>query len=86
MYTELAAVLKGDFAGGRTECLGLAGESPEWNFVRLAPSTRFSESFTENDYKALVGKMYKGEIVVSDSVLEEPTTMAVSVDYLGSIK
>ena len=83
---ELTAVNGGKFEGGKVENLGLVGEDPEANFVQIAPSTQFADGFTQDDYKALVAKMFAGEITVSNSIDEEPAVTAVAVDYQGNIK
>ena len=86
VYAELASILNGEFEGGKVETLGLVGEDPAANYVQLAPSTQWSDTFTEDDYKALVAKMFAGEITVSSSIDEEPAVTAVAVDYQGNIK
>ena len=83
---ELTAVLEGKFEGGKVENLGLVGEDPEANFVQIAPSTQFADGFTQDDYKALVAKMFKGEITVSNATDAEPAVTAITVDYQGNIK
>ncbi len=83
---ELAAVKDGTFAGGKVENLGLIGEDPDANFVQIAPSTQFADGFTQDDYKALVAKMFAGEITVSSAIDAEPAVTAVTVDYQGNIK
>ena len=83
---ELTAVNGGKFEGGKVENLGLVGEDPEANFVQIAPSTQFADGFTQDDYKALVAKMFKGEITVSNAIDAEPAVTAVAVDYQGNIK
>ena len=83
---ELTAVNSGKFEGGKVENLGLVGEDPEANFVQIAPSTQFADGFTQDDYKALVAKMFKGEITVSNAIDTEPAVTAVKVDYQGNIK
>ena len=83
---ELTAVNSGKFEGGKVENLGLVGEDPEANFVQIAPSTQFADGFTQDDYKALVAKMFKGEITVSNAIDAEPAVTAVKVDYQGNIK
>ena len=83
---ELTAVKDGKFEGGKVENLGLVGEDPEANFVQIAPSTQFADSFTEDDYKALVAKMFAGEITVSNAIDTEPAVTAITVDYQGNIK
>jgi len=83
---ELTAVNDGKFEGGKVENLGLVGEDPDANFVQIAPSTQFADGFTQDDYKALVAKMFKGEITVSNAIDAEPAVTAVKVDYQGNIK
>jgi len=83
---ELTAIQKGEFAGGKVDTLGLVGEDPEANFVQIAPSTQFSDSFTQDDYKALVAKMFAGEIKVSNAIDAAPAVTAVKVDYQDPIK
>ena len=83
---ELTAVNGGKFEGGKVENLGLVGEDPEANFVQIAPSTQFADGFTQDDYKALVAKMFAGEITVSNAIDAEPAVTAITVEYLGNIK
>ncbi|MBR6164721.1 MAG: BMP family ABC transporter substrate-binding protein [Clostridia bacterium] len=85
VYAELAAVLNGEFEGGKVENLGLVGDDPDANFVQIAPSTQFADSFTQDDYLALVAKMFAGEITVSNAIDVEPT-VSIPVDYQGNIK
>ena len=83
---ELTSITDGSFAGGKVENLGLVGEDPDANFVQIAPSTQFADGFTQDDYKALVAKMFAGEITVSSSIDAEPAVTTVAVDYQGNIK
>ncbi len=83
---QLTALKDGTFAGGKVENLGLVSEDPNANFVQIAPSTQFSETFSEDDYKALVAKMFSGEISVSNDITVEPAVTTVTVDYQGNIK
>ena len=83
---ELTAVKDGAFAGGKVDTLGLVGEDPEANFVQIAPSTQFADGFTQDDYKALVAKMYSGEITVSNAIDAEPAVTTIKADYQGNIK
>ena len=83
---ELTAVKDGAFSGGKVENLGLVSDVPEENFVQIAPSTQFSDSFTAEDYAALVAKMHAGEITVSNAIDAEPAVTTVKVDYQGNIK
>ena len=83
---ELKAVLDGTFEGGKVDNLGLVSDVPAENFVQIAPSTQFSDSFTEADYEALVAAMNAGDIRVSNDITAEPAVSVVTVDYQGNIK
>lgn len=84
--TELSSIVNGEFKGGVVENLGLVSEKPEENYVQIAPTTQFAEGFTADDYAALVAKMFKGEVTVSNAIDAEPAVTAVTVDYQGNIK
>ncbi len=73
---------------GKIESLGLvSGDDPTLNYVQIPmESTQWSDSFTQDDYKALVAAMFNGEIVVSNDISAEPAVTAVTVDYQGNIK
>ena len=72
---------------GKVETLGLvSGDDPTANYVQIPmENTQWSDSFTQDDYKALVKGMFEGTIVVSDDVSVEPTVTNVNVDYQGQI-
>ena len=84
--SQLQAILDGTFEGGRVETLGIVSDVPAENHVQLAPSTRFSSSFTEADYEALVSAMHSGSVSVSGNTNTAPATTAFVVDYQGNIK
>ena len=86
--TVLGKVVDGTFEGGKVENLGLVSAVPEENYVQIAGSTQFSDSFTKDDYKALVGKMYKGEVTVSNDITKAAADFAtvITVDDQGNIK
>ena len=86
--TMLGKVVDGTFEGGKVENLGLVSAVPEENYVQIAGSTQFSDSFTKDDYKALVGKMYKGEVTVSNDITKAAADFAtvITVDDQGNIK
>ena len=85
--TLLTGIKAGEWANyaGKIDNLGLVGEDPAANYVQIAPSTQFSDSFTEADYAALVAKMFAGEVAVSNAIDAAPET-AVAVTYYGNIK
>lgn len=87
--TALEAIKDGtwesDYAG-KIDNLGLVSENSEENYVQLPlESTQWDDSFTEDDYKELVKKIYDGEITVSNDITELPETEIKVEDY-GSIK
>ena len=86
MLTEVAA---GNFSnyGGKIETLGLvSGDDPEANYVQIPmESTQWSDSFTQDDYKALVKDMFDGKITVSNDISAMPQT-AITVNEYGNIK
>ena len=84
--SQLQAVVDGAFEGGKVDNLGLVSDVPAENYVQIAPSTQFSDSFTQADYEALVAAMNAGEITVSNDITAEPAVSVVTVDYQGNIK
>ena len=87
--TMLAAVLAGEFEGGKVENLGLVSEDPELNYVQLpSASTQFSEAFTAEDYAALVAAMFNGEVEVSNDITVGAADLAtvITVNDLGNLK
>ena len=86
MLTEVAA---GNFSnyGGKIETLGLvSGDDPEANYVQIPmESTQWSDSFTQDDYKALVKDMFDGKVTVSNDISAMPST-SITVNEYGNIK
>ena len=67
---------------GKIEVLGMISENAEENYVQLPiESTQWSDSFTEDDYRELVKKIYSGEIKVSDDITKLPETEITVNDY-----
>ena len=76
---------------GKIETLGLvSGTDPEANYVQIpmGDGTQWSDSFTQDDYKAMVKDMFDGKITVSNDTTKAPTDFAtaITVDDQGSIK
>ena len=76
---------------GQIATLGLvSGTDPELNYVQIpmGDGTQWSDSFTQDDYKALVADMFDGKIVVSNDTTKAPGDFAtvITVDDQGSIK
>ena len=86
--TMLTKCVEGTFEGGKVENLGLVSAVPEENYVQIAGSTQFSDSFTAEDYAALVAKMFAGEISVSADIEKTASDFAtvITVDDQGNIK
>ena len=88
--TMLTAVVSGNFGeyGGKVDNLGLVSENPDENYVQIAGSTQFGDGFTEDDYAALVAKLFSGEITVSNdiSIAAADNAKTVTVTDLGNIK
>ena len=86
----LGEVVAGNFAnyGGQVETLGLVnGDDPTANYVQLPmESTQWDDTFTQDDYKALVKSMFDGTITVSNDTTAMPATTAVTVNEYGNIK
>ena len=88
----LQEVMDGNFAnyGGQIETLGLvSGDDPTANYVQLPmESTQWRDSFTQDNYKALVAGMYDGTITVSNdvSVAAADYATVITVNEYGNIK
>ena len=86
--TLLAKVVAGSFEGGKIENLGLVSAVPAENYVQIAPSTQFSDSFTEADYAALVADMFAGKVTVSNDITVAAADCATVITVVdqGNIK
>ena len=90
--TMLTEVFAGnwDNYGGKIETLGLVGENPTDNYVQIPiESTQWADGkFTQDDYKALVASMFKGDITVSNDTTAMPAVDAghTVVNDQGSVK
>ena len=76
---------------GKIETLGLvSGTDPEANYVQIpmGDGTQWSDSFTQDDYKAMVKDMFDGKITVSNDVSKAPSDFAtvIAVEDQGAIK
>ena len=82
-------LINGNWANysGKVATLGLvSGDDPTANYVQIPmESTQWSETFTQDDYKALVKGMFDGTIVVSADISAMPATTNVNVTELGQI-
>ena len=83
-------VLNGNWENyaGKIATLGLvSGEDPTANYVQIPfESTQWSDKFTQDDYKALVAKMFDGTIKVDNGIGAMPAVTNVKVNDQGSLK
>ena len=89
--TVLTAIADGNWDNykGKAEQLGLvSGDDPDANYLKLPmDSTQWNDNFTKDDYKALVSKLYNGEIKISDDISKDiPDVQNIQVDFQNSIK
>ena len=85
LLTEIILNDNWDAYAGQLQNLGLVSEVPEENYVQLAPSTVRNDTFTEDDYKALVKDMFEGNITVSNDISALPA-VDITVNEYGNIK
>ena len=52
----------------------------------MLKSTQWSDTFTKDDYAALVAAMFDGTVTVSNDTETEPAVQSITVDYQGNIK
>ena len=78
---------------GKIETLGLvSGTDPEANYVQIpmGDGTQWSDSFTQDNYKAMVKDMFDGKITVSNNTSSDVSAAdfatVITVDDQGSIK
>ncbi|MBR4990965.1 MAG: BMP family ABC transporter substrate-binding protein [Oscillospiraceae bacterium] len=81
-------VVNGNWANyaGKIETLGMISETPDANYVQLAPSTQFADGFTADDYAALAKSIFDGSVQVSNDISAEPAVTNVNVEWLGNLK
>ena len=74
----------------KIDTLGLvSADDPSANYVQIPmDSTQWSDTFTQDDYKALVAKMFNGELTVDNDTEKAASDFAtvITVDDQGSIK
>ena len=86
-------IINGNWANyvGKIAPLGLvSADDPEANYVQIpmGEGTQVSDSFTLDDYKAMVADMYIGVITVSNDISKTASDFAtvITVDDQGAIK
>lgn len=85
--TLTEVILNGNWANyvGQIANLGIISDTPEENYVQIAPSTQFADGFTADDYAAMVAKINAGEITISNDITAMPETTNTTVDEQGQI-
>ena len=84
----LRAILNDNWSAyaGRITSLGLvSGTQVETNYVQLPTDTWSMKNFTLDDYKALVASIFEGKTVVSDDIVNLPSTK-VTLNVYPNIK
>ena len=91
--TLIDVIINGNWANyvGKIATLGLvSADDPEANYVQIpmGEGTQWSDSFTQDDYKAMVADMYNGVITVSNDISKTASDFAtvITVDDQGAIK
>lgn len=75
-----------DSLGGTVQNLGLvSGSELEKNHVALPDSTQWNDSFTREDYAAIVNALYTGAVTVDASTEQEPLAKHITVEYQGNL-
>ena len=72
---------------GKVETLGLVnGDDPTANYVQIPmETTQWSDTFTKDDYKALVKGMFEGTITVSSDISAMPAVTNINLSEQGQI-
>lgn len=85
MLTE--TILNSNWAtiGGQYLTLGLVSTDPAENYVGIPTTTLWSDTFTQDDYTAIVAAMLDGTLTVSNAVDAMPAT-EITVNDLGTVK
>ena len=84
-------IINGNWANyvGKIATLGLvSADDPEANYVQIpmGEGTQWSDSFTQEDYKALVAKMFAGEVTVSNDTTTVPAVTNTTLNVQDNIK
>ena len=75
-----------DSLGGTIQTLGLvSGRELEKNHIALPDSTQWNDSFTREDYAAIVNALYTGTVTVDASIEQEPLAKHITIEYQGTL-
>ena len=88
VQTQLENTINKEKFVSTIENLGLVSATEtDKNYVQLPTATWSMKNYTVEQYKELVGKIYSGEVVVSNDITAAPTVASTThVDYQGNIK
>lgn len=71
--------------GGQYLTLGIVSAVPSENYVGIPSTTLWSDTFTQDDYAAIVAAMFDGSLTVSNAIDAMPAT-EITVNDLGTVK
>lgn len=78
---------KWDSIGGKIDTLGVVSANPEENYVQIPMgSTQWADTFSQDDYKAIVAGMLDGSIKVSNAIDADPAVTNTNFVNQGNIK
>ncbi|MET0016075.1 BMP family ABC transporter substrate-binding protein [Oscillibacter sp.] len=89
LLTEIILNNNWDSYKGQIQTLGLvSGDDPTQNYVQIPmDTTQWGDGFKQDDYKALVSKMFDGTVKVSNDIsAEQPSATNITVNFQGNIK
>ena len=88
VQTSLTNLIKNNKFKSKVENLGLVSKTDvEKNYVQLPVGSWSMQNFSVDQYKALVGKVFDGQIKVSNQIADHPTVSAkTTVNYQADIK
>ncbi|MGN0348763.1 MAG: BMP family protein [Roseburia sp.] len=76
-----------EYAGNITTLGLVSATDPQLNYLQLPmETTQWSDSFSIDDYKELVAKLYDGTIEVSNDISAEPEVTAITFENFGNLK
>ena len=87
VQTVLGKIVAGEFEGGKIDTLGLVSDVPAENYVQIAGSTQFCDTFTQADYEGLVKDLHAGTVKVSNDITVAAADLAtvITVNEQASI-
>ncbi|MBP3412156.1 MAG: BMP family ABC transporter substrate-binding protein [Oscillospiraceae bacterium] len=75
-----------DSLGGTVQTLGLvSGRELDKNHIALPDSTQWNDSFTREDYAAIIEALFTGAVTVDNCIDREPVTKYITAYHLGNV-